>query len=154
MQPIGDAVRRELGRFGPASGMADVLEVWEAAVGPQIARNAWPARISRDRTLHVAAGSSAWAFELGQLERPLLERLNETLGDATPPRLRFAVGLLPERPPAEEEAARTVRPEPTPADLARAAELAAVVDDDELRSLVARAAAASLARASDDRLLW
>jgi len=62
---IGDDVRRELSRFGPAAGMAELLAAWPAAVGEGIARNAWPARIGRDGTLHVAVASSAWAFELG-----------------------------------------------------------------------------------------
>ena len=49
MDRVGDAVDRELGRFGPASGMAPVVEAWPLAVGPEIARNAWPAR-HRDET--------------------------------------------------------------------------------------------------------
>ena len=73
---IGDGVKRELGRFGAAGAMAEVVEAWPALVGEQIARNAWPARIARDGTLHVATSSSAWAFELGQLAPELLERLS------------------------------------------------------------------------------
>ena len=33
MDRVGDAVARELGRFGPASGMAPVVEAWPLAVG-------------------------------------------------------------------------------------------------------------------------
>src|SRR5439155_1516441 len=65
---VGDEVARELARFGVPAGLAPLVEAWPAAVGPEIARNAWPARISRDGTLHVHARSSAWAFGLGQLE--------------------------------------------------------------------------------------
>ena len=32
-----------------------------------IARNAWPLRIGRDGTLHVAAASATWAFELDRM---------------------------------------------------------------------------------------
>ena len=53
MDRVGADVERELGRFGPASGMAPLVEVWPEAVGPEIARNAWPARLARDGTLHV-----------------------------------------------------------------------------------------------------
>ena len=70
---IGADVKRELGRFGAAGGMADLVTAWPAAVGEQIARNAWPARIARDGTLHVATSSSAWAFELAHLESALRE---------------------------------------------------------------------------------
>ena len=62
---IGDDVRRELGQLGPGGAIADVVAAWPEAVGDSIARNAWPARIARDGTLHVATSSSAWAFELG-----------------------------------------------------------------------------------------
>ncbi len=71
---IGADVQRELARFGPAEGMSEIVRAWPGAVGDQIARNAWPARLARDRTLHVATSSSAWAFELAQLEPKLLER--------------------------------------------------------------------------------
>jgi len=80
VERIGDAVRSELGRFGTAGAMADVVEAWPAAVGEAVAANAWPARLARDGTLHVAASSSAWAFELGQLEREIVTRLGEALG--------------------------------------------------------------------------
>ena len=46
MDRVERDVKRELGRFGPASGMAPLVEAWPAAVGPEIARNAWPARIT------------------------------------------------------------------------------------------------------------
>ena len=71
---IGADVQRELARFGPAESMSEIVRAWPSAVGDQIARNAWPARLARDRTLHVATSSSAWAFELAQLEPKLLER--------------------------------------------------------------------------------
>ena len=93
---IGDEVQRELKRFGPAEGMTEIVRAWPEAMGDQIARNAWPARISRDGKLHVATASSAWAFELAQLEPKLLERLSEALGGVTPAGLRFAPGKLPE----------------------------------------------------------
>jgi predicted nucleic acid-binding Zn ribbon protein len=64
MEQVGRAVGRELRRFGPAAGMAPVVEAWPDAVGAGIARNAWPARLARDGTLHVHTKDSIWAFEL------------------------------------------------------------------------------------------
>src|SRR5262249_31368924 len=64
MERVGDAVSRELGRFGPIVGMAPLVEAWPSAVGTEIARNAWPARLARDGTLHVHTTDSIWAFEL------------------------------------------------------------------------------------------
>jgi hypothetical protein len=145
---IGDEVRRELSRFGPASGMADIVRAWPEVVGKQIARNAWPARLARDSTLHVATSSSAWAFELAQLEPKLLEALAEMLGKDAPAALRFAPGKLPE-PSAEESAEATATPpEPSAEERELAAALASEIGDENLRKVVAKAAAASLARRS------
>ncbi|HVM16109.1 MAG TPA: DUF721 domain-containing protein [Gaiellaceae bacterium] len=151
MERIGDDVSRELRRFGPAAGIADVVAAWPAAVGEAIARNAWPARLARDGTLHVATSSSAWAFELAQLAPELLGRLREAVGDAAPAALRFAPGSLPDRAPAASEQAPRQAVEPGPEDRELAAALAAGIEDEALRDLVARAAAASLARRLSDR---
>jgi hypothetical protein len=157
LEPLGEDVRRELGRFGPAGAIADVVAVWPEAVGPAIATNAWPARISRDGTLHVATRSSTWAFELTQLAATIQERLAEALEPPTPTSLRFATGRLPE-PGAEDvkEEKRTV-PTPSPATVAAAEEIASRIADPALREAVARAAAASLETAGagpSDRSLW
>ena len=96
MDRIGDAVRQELARFGSAGEMADLVTAWPEAVGETVARNAWPARVARDGTLHVNASSSAWAFELQQLEAEISGRLRDVLGASAPRRLRFAPGPLPE----------------------------------------------------------
>jgi hypothetical protein len=148
-EPIGDEVRRELGRFGPAGAMAEIVEAWPAAVGDSIARNAWPARVSRDGTLHVATSSSAWAFELGLLEADIRTRLESVLGPDTPPRLRFAPGRLPEPPAETPEHRPAAPPEPSPEDRREAARLTASIEDENLRKVVAKAAASSLARAAE-----
>jgi hypothetical protein len=150
MERIGADIRRELGRFGPAAGMSELVEAWPACVGEAIARNAWPARLARDGTLHVATASAAWAFELAHLEGQLLERLRTAAGDAAPARLRFAPGPLPE-PPAEAESVERTRVEPSAAHVEEAARLASEIEDDELRATVARAAAQSLARTASGR---
>ena len=64
MKQLGDQVKRELSRFGPEAGLEEFLRAWPAAVGETIARNAWPARIGRDGTLHVNTVDSIWSFEL------------------------------------------------------------------------------------------
>jgi predicted nucleic acid-binding Zn ribbon protein len=146
VKKLGDEVARELSRFGPAAGMARLVEVWPDAVGATIARNAWPARIARDGTLHVATSSSAWAFELGQLQDDIVRRLRDA-GAPPPPRLRFAVGKIPEPGGGEEIAeGSTVLPVPTPEAVTRGDEIAAGIEDEELRKLVAKAAAQSLSR--------
>jgi hypothetical protein len=150
MKRIGDEVARELRRFGPVAGMADLVAAWPAAVGEGIARHAWPARLARDGTLHVATDSSTWAFELAQLAPTLLERLREAAGEATPARLRFAVGPLPSPPTDIDRGPDATRIEPSVEERSLAAGLVARIEDAELRELVGRAAAASLARARSE----
>jgi len=145
---IGGEVQRELSRFGPAEGMTEIVRAWPAVMGEQIARNAWPARLTRDGKLHVATASSAWAFELAQLEPKLLARLGETLGDATPTGLRFAPGKLPELSAEDDAAASKASREPTVEEHELAAALASGIEDESLRKIVAKAAAASLTRPS------
>ncbi len=140
-------VERELSRFGAVAGIAALVDAWPAAVGLEIARNAWPARIARDGTLLVHASSSAWAFELAQLEG----RIRASLGDRAPHRLRFAVGPLPERMVDESETATRTVPEPSREHIAKAASLAAEIRDEKLREIVAKTAALSLANAESDR---
>jgi len=147
MDHLGGQVARELGRFGPASGMAPMIEAWPLAVGPEIARNAWPARLARDGTLHVHTQDSIWAFEL----TTRAEEIRTRLGEVSPPRLSFAPGPLPEPAVAPLEQIRERPPEPTAEHVAKAESLARVIRDEELRKVVAKAAAASLSRDDNDR---
>ena len=152
MDRLDRQIRRELGRIGPMDGdMTAIVRVWKAAVGETVARNACPARLARDGTLHVNTASATWAFELGSLAPTILEQLRSELGEAAPPALRFAPGPIPD-PLADAPDPGASEPlQIAPEDRAEAARVAATIDDDELRELVARAAAAGLARARSDR---
>ena len=147
IERIGRAVERELERFGAPADIGRLVAAWPAAVGEGIARNAWPARVARDGTLHVHTSSSAWAFELTQLE----QRVRAALGECAPTRLRFAPGPLPEAPAEAGEGSDASAIAPTPDHDAAAAELVAAIGNEELREKVQRAAALSLARAAADR---
>jgi len=146
MERVDAEVRRELSRFGPVEGdTATIARAWPRAVGETIARNAWPARVARDGTLHVATVSSTWAFELGRLSDSILEQLRTELGTTSPRALSFAPGPVPD-PPADRAAGSAAAVRSTPEEVAAAAGIAAGIEDEELRRLVARAAAASLAK--------
>ncbi|MGH3026874.1 MAG: DciA family protein [Gaiellaceae bacterium] len=138
MDPLGSDIRAELSRFGPQAGMAEVVERWPVAVGDAIARNAWPARIARDGTVHVSTSDSVWAFELGQ-------RAGEMATSLGVPALRFAPGPLPEpsEPPVED------RISASPEDEERARAIASAIDDEKLRESVQKAVSLSLARGRD-----
>ena len=152
MERLEGSVRRELERFGPGdAAVVAILRAWPAAVGAENARRAWPARLGRDGTLLVHATDSIWAYQLGMLATEILERLRAELGESAPARLKFVPGPVP-TPPAARTGERAVGAPPVEqTDAAAGAELAAGIEDDKLRETVARAAAASLARARSDR---
>jgi hypothetical protein len=150
MERVRDAIRRELGRFGPAEGMAPLVEAWPVAVGELIARNAWPARLARDGTLHVHTTDSIWAFEL----KSRADEIRDRLGELAPPRLAFAPGPIPEPVETLSEDAGPAVVEPGPEHVAEADSLTRVIRDEDLRKVVAKAAALSLAKASNDRSFW
>ena len=120
--------------------MPELLDAWPEAVGPAIARFAWPARIAKDGTVHVNTADSVWAFELGQRAKEIAERLGV-------PKLRFAPGPLPEAEPEPRGAA----PEPTPEDEERARAMASRIEDETLRESVQKAVKLGLARERHDR---
>jgi hypothetical protein len=115
-------------------------------VGAAIARNAWPSRIGRDGTLYVHTVDSVWAFELGHRAGEIAERLRVS-------GVRFAPGPLPERGSAPADEVERARLQPDSAHLEQGEALAASIEDPELREVVARAAAASLARAASGRVV-
>ena len=123
------------------TGLAELVERWPEAAGAAIARNAWPARIARDGTLHVATADSVWAFELGHRATEIAARLGVA-------KVRFAPGPLPSSDaPAPPDAA----PSPGPEELRRATEIAASVEDENLRKSVQKAVGLSLAKRASDR---
>jgi hypothetical protein len=151
---IGEVVRGELARFGPAGAMGDIVAAWPAAVGDGIAANAWPARIARDGTLHVNTSSSVWAFELTQLREKIAESLAEALGPIAPTTFRFAPGPIPEAvaEPVKEGTQTVLKVPPELEEEGR--RMAAGIEDDSLREAVAAAAAASLVARAANRAFW
>ena len=152
MERLGDNARQLLNAAGAGGTfeLSAATAVWSECVGETIARAAWPKRLSRDGTLHVATASSAWAFELERLAPEIAERLRAVLGEDSPGALRFAPGLIPE--PGRDEFEDAAGPPAITAQIRSEGEtIASAIEDSELRGLVARAAAASLARAGSDR---
>jgi hypothetical protein len=141
---LGEDVKRELGRFGSAAGLPELLDAWPAAVGETIARNAWPARIARDGTLHVNTADSVWAFELTNRAQEIAKRVGVD-------QIRFAAGRLPEPSLDASEEARKRPIRPSEREREEGERLAAQIEDEKLRKVVARAAAASLAKGLSDR---
>jgi len=140
MDPLSREIKAELARFGPQAGMAELVERWPAVVGESIARNAWPARISKDGTVQVHTADSVWSFELGHRAAEIAERLGA-------PRVRFTPGPLPEPNPAVSATTITASPE----DEERARAIASSIGDEKLRKHVQKAISLGLARGRDNR---
>lgn len=139
----GDEWKDELRRFeGPDGPIRDLAAGWADAVGVEIARNAWPARVKGDGTLVVHVRDSIWGFELTHRAAEIAQRLPGA------PRLEFVPGPIPDAAAAEPAPAPEYRLQATLEERREAAELAAPIEDDALREAVARAARASLARAA------
>jgi Dna[CI] antecedent, DciA len=150
MERVGDEVARELGRFGPAVGMARLVEAWSTAVGAEIARNAWPARVARDGTLHVHTKDSVWAFEL----TARADEIRARLAELAPQRLVFVPGPLPEPHESRSESAQKTPRSPTAEQVAESESLTRGIRDADLRKVVAKTVALSLANAGNDRSFW
>src|SRR6187200_2511623 len=146
MDRIGDHIEHELARSGSrdAIPLSEITSAWPSLVGAAVARNAWPLRMSRDGTLHVATASATWAHELDLLQETILDAFRARMGEQAPAKMRFATGPIPE-PPSAGLASQAPPREPVevPPEIAsEAASVAAEIDDEELRELVARAARA------------
>ena len=142
MEPLGDEIRAEMHRLGADSGAGDAGSAWLAAVGAEIARNAWPARTQADGSLVVHVRDAIWGFELTQRAGEISSRLPGC------PRLRFVPGELPDPVP---DPALPPLVEATPEQVREATSLVAAIEDRNLRDSVAEVIKAALVRASGDR---
>jgi predicted nucleic acid-binding Zn ribbon protein len=80
---------RVLSRLAEESGKGRPLApLWEAVVGPHIARHSTPHSLRRG-TLVVTVESAEWALNLSRQEAELRARLNEHLGAGTVTALEF-----------------------------------------------------------------
>ena len=120
-----------------------MLERWTEAVGAGIARNAWPARIARDGTLHVSTADSVWAFELAHRAPEIAGRLG-----CFQRKVRFAPGPLPSR---TEEPPPPPSARPPRSTCAKRRRSQPESTDENLRKSVQKAASFSLSRPSSDR---
>ncbi len=128
-EPIGDEVTSRARPLRPGSGLGDIVAAWPEAVGAAIAANAWPARLARDGTLHVATSSSAWAFELTQLAASIRRGCRSAWASLRRPRCASLLARF-RRPDAEpvEASERTV-PKVSEADRAEGARIAASIEN-------------------------
>jgi predicted nucleic acid-binding Zn ribbon protein len=82
--PMSDALRALATRRGWEAHLVagDLLADWEAIVGPQLAGNTAPLRLTGG-VLVLAARTPLWAAEVRQLGGVIVRRVNERLGKDT-----------------------------------------------------------------------
>lgn len=78
-RPAGIAVEALAQRLAPATLLADVQRVWDAAAGPGIASEAQPLS-ERGGTVTVLCSSAVWMQEIDLMGPVLVDALNEALG--------------------------------------------------------------------------
>jgi hypothetical protein len=115
--------------------------VWRAAVGARIAERAAPVSLYGG-VLLLRVPSSVWAHELSLLSSDLCARLCEHGVEVR--ELRFRVGALPavDRPPERRSVRSVPAAQPVPREVE---EPLSRIDDEALRSAIARAVGANLA---------
>lgn len=74
---IGSAIKSLLEQYGLDVRMKqyEVLEIWDAAVGEQIAKATKPEKIDRG-VLTVRVEKSVWRNELSYMKKEIIEKLN------------------------------------------------------------------------------
>jgi hypothetical protein len=141
LEPLADVLLRASPESKARGPTPMHLWVWQEAVGPRIARRARPVRLERG-VLTIRVATSVWAQELTFLAPTLVAQLVSVGIDVQS--VRFCVGPVETLP--EPAAPRPVSAPPSAPSASRElTRTIAKVDDIDLRSTIARAAAANLA---------
>lgn len=145
--PASDAVAAALQLHGIADEVraGRLLTEWSDLVGPKIAQRTRPDGVT-DRVLWVEVATSAWLHELNLLRPQLLAGLLERFGQPQVfDELKFRLAGRHRRDPVMLRAARRPPPPPRPmrppatgGARERIVREASVVDDEDLRELIAR----------------
>jgi predicted nucleic acid-binding Zn ribbon protein len=93
--PVGKILRKTLAgyRRGAEGELAEIFDLWSAAVGDGIAANAQPAAF-KGRLLVVHVNSSAWLHQLRFLKADIIEKVNAALGKSLVDEIQFRIGPL------------------------------------------------------------
>lgn len=94
----GAALRAVLARSAPRTLLAEVQTAWPEVCGTAIAAEAEPVA-ERDGVITIACRSATWAQELDLMQRKLLPKLEQSVGEGRIKGLRFtADAVRHERP--------------------------------------------------------
>jgi predicted nucleic acid-binding Zn ribbon protein len=90
---LGDVLGKIMPQYRPATdqGLLRVWDLWEQAVGAEIAANACPAAVKGNMLL-VHVSNSTWLHHLRFIEQDLTAKLNTVLGRDMIGKIRFKIG--------------------------------------------------------------
>jgi hypothetical protein len=108
-----------------------IWQVWESAVGPQIAAKAMPASF-RDGVLTVRVANSAWMQQLSLLKTDIVGQLNGEIGEPLVKEIFLKQGGITREPPEEPPFTPPSR-ELAPEEVAWIREQGSRIGDPELR---------------------
>lgn len=120
-----------------ASRNAALWRHWSRLVGPEMAQHSEPVGI-REGVLTIRVEAPVWVTQLSFLKPELLATLNSRLAGAPLSDIRFRAGALSRRLPDDRSVPPPPLPAATEAECRRAAELTAMVQDDQLRERLYR----------------
>lgn len=72
-------------------GLVQIWDLWDRAVGENIAKNARPEAF-KGKLLLVNVTSSAWAHELQFLKKDIIAKVNQAMGKALVEEIKFKIG--------------------------------------------------------------
>ena len=139
---ISSQVNRRFGRLG--GGFGAVIAAWERVVGHQIARHAMPTSL-REGVLRVRCDDATWASEIMHMGPTIARRLQDELGQQAPRQVKAYTGRVGSVPASAETVVDPL-PQLDEATGERLAQMAARIDDPQLRARVLRAMTACVAR--------
>ncbi len=149
LQRIGEILPRVLKKGGFPVRLEDtrLREIWEKAVGPQIAAQSRPENIKRN-LLFVKVASSVWMHQLHFLKEEIIGKVNALMGKTPVKDIRFSIGQF--TAPQEKEETTSIAPLSasllTARDKKMMAECLASLTDEELKVIVKRAMTMEIAR--------
>ena len=92
MGPVVERVLRENLRMDQRQAEAEILQVWNKLIDPNIVAHARPTGLNKT-TLFVSVDSSVWLSEIVRYRRrEILERLQHSFGKEVIARISFRVG--------------------------------------------------------------
>jgi len=90
-RPLSTAIQALTATIAPATTLARVQGIWEAAAGPAISSAARPTA-ERNGVLTVTCTAAVWAQELDLMAGELVQSLNAALGENAIRELRCRTG--------------------------------------------------------------